>query len=133
MELTYKQIISTYSSLKELYELPMNYSSALRISRNIAELEKHVMGFEEERRKLLDKYLETDEDGMYIPVLDEKEQPTGAYRIKQGCSEDFKTDMTTLESFEVDVTVYNLTPEDFSDIKLTPKQVMGLESIVKEE
>ena len=133
MQLTYKKILTTYNSLNELSEMPMQYSSALRVSRNISEFEKHVVDFERERNKLLEKYLETDEDGMYIPVLDEKEQPTGAYRIKQGCSEDFKTDMTTLESFEVDVTVYNLTPEDFSDIKLTPKQVMGLKSILKEE
>lgn len=133
MELTYKQIISTYSSLKELYELPMDYSSALRISRNIAELEKHVMGFEEERRKLLDKYLETDDEGMYVPIFDEQGRPTGEYKIKQGCYDQFRTDISTLEDFEVDVTIYTLTPEDFSDVKLTPKQVMGLEVIIEDE
>ena len=133
MKLTYKQIVTTYNSLSELSEMPMKYSSALRISRNISEFERHVVEFEEERRRLFDKYLETDDSGMYIPVLDEQGQPTGAYRIKQDCSNDFKTDIATLESFEVDVTIYNLTPEDFEDVKLTPKQMIGLASIIDDE
>lgn len=132
MKLTYKQILLVYYSLNELAEMPMQYSSALRISRNISEFERHAFDFEKERSKLFEKYLETDDNGMYIPVLDDKGQPTGAYKIKQGCSEDFKTDITTLESFEVDVTVYNLAPEDFSDVKLTPKQMIGLSSIIEE-
>ena len=133
MTLTYNQIITTYNSLSELSEEPMNYSSALRISRNLSELEKHVMDYENERRKLLDKYLEVDEEGMYIPVLDENGKQTGRYKIKPDVSEEFQNDIVTLDSFEVDTTIYNLTSDDFKDVKLTPKQMMGLEPIIEEE
>lgn len=132
MNMNYSQIVDTYQTLMEISDTPMKYSSALKVSRNLSEFEKHAMDFETERKKLVEKYVKRDSSGDPIPLLDENGEMTGMYEIGKEERDKFNEDLKVLFDFEVNVITYPLSPEDFDEVKLSPKQIRVLGEIIED-
>lgn len=128
MKLTYKQIINAVNPLSELSNKEMDYGLALKISRNMKELEKHYMDYQEELQTLQEEYLDRDEDGNLIPLNEENTM----FKIKDGLTEELNLKIQTLNDFEVEATVYMLYEEDFKDLKITPSLLMGIDFLIEE-
>ena len=129
MKLTYKQIINAVNPLSELSNKEMDYGLALKISRNMKELEKHYMDYQEELQTLQEEYLDRDEDGNLIPLNEENTM----FKIKDGLTEELNLKIQTLNNFEVEATVYMLHEEDFKDLKITPSLLMGIDFLIEDE
>lgn len=128
MKLTYKQIINAVNPLSELSNKEMDYGLALKISRNMKELEKHYMDYQEELQTLQEEYLDRDENGNLIPLNEENTM----FKIKDGLTEELNLKIQTLNDFEVEATVYMLHEEDFKDLKITPSLLMGIDFLIEE-
>lgn len=129
MKITYKQISKAINPLMDLSGKEMDYALALKISRNIRELEKHYEDYQEEVSNLQQKYLDRDEDGNLIPVGDSG----NTFKIKDGKVEELSEKLKTLDEFEVEATVYMLNEEDFKDLKITPSVLMGMDFLIDDE
>lgn len=124
MKIKYNQIEIALNSLSEFLDKEMNYSLALKISRNLSELEKHYMDYREERQKLADKYLDRDENGNFIYASE------NSLKVKDGMAEEFSNNLRTLDEFEVEVNVYMLQENEFADVKITPSILMGIDFLI---
>ena len=128
MKLTYKQIINAVNPLSELSNKEMDYGLALKISRNMKELEKHYIDYQEELQTLQEEYLDRDEYGNFIPLNEENTM----FKIKDGLTEELNLKIQTLNDFEVEAIVYMLHEEDFKDLKITPSLLMGIDFLIEE-
>jgi len=129
MKVTYKQIVGAMSPLMELSNKEMDYSLALKISRNIKEFERHYEDYQEEVNNLQQEYLDRDEEGNLIPVGENG----NTFKIKDGKTEELSEKLKTLDDFEVEATTYMLSEEDFKDLKITPSILMGIDFLIFDE
>ena len=127
MKLTYKQIYNAINPLMELSNKEMDYGLALKISRNLREIEKHYQDYQEELMGLQNEYIDRDENNNPI-MLDENR-----VKIKDGLADELKGKVSTLDNFEVNANVYMLREDDFVDLKITPSTLMGIDFLIDDE
>lgn len=127
MKLTYKQIYNAINPLMELSNKEMDYGLALKISRNLREIEKHYQDYQEELMSLQNEYIDRDENNNPI-MLDENR-----VKIKDGLADELKGKVSTLDNFEIEANVYMLREDDFVDLKITPSTLMGIDFLIDDE
>lgn len=127
MKLTYKQIYNAINPLMELSNKEMDYGLALKISRNLREIEKHYQDYQEELMSLQNEYIDRDENNNPI-MLDENR-----VKIKDGLADELKGKVSTLDNFEIEANVYILREDDFVDLKITPSTLMGIDFLIDDE
>lgn len=127
MKVKYSKLIKAMNSLTELSEKEMNYGLALKISRNINEIEKHIQDYKMEYSKIMNDCLETDDNGNFVALSD------NSFKIKEGKTQEVQENLNTLDNFEAEVNVYTLNADEFQDLKITPAQLLGIDFLVEVE
>ena len=113
---------NTIQSINELMEKDIAASVAFRLTRMIKELSSIIDDKLEMEKKILDKYVEKDEDGNpVVPVNENGEKIEGSVRLKD--SESFNKEMKSL--MEVENTL-NFDKINFEDLRLDTVKVKNI-------
>lgn len=128
MKLTYQQILNSTEALKILANEKMPYRNALKISKNISELEKQITDYKIEYTKLAEKYFEKDNNDNF-KTMEGNDQ---AFIIKEGKRNECTNDINELNNFQVEVQIYKIPIEDLDGIMLTPSIAGTIEYMIEE-
>ena len=126
MELTYLTLSNASAALNEIVSQQMNYHTSLKISKNIKAVQAALTDYQEEMSKLMDKYVEKDENGNFVQTEDN----LGFYKLVPETVEDFNRDRDELNHFEVETEIYKISPEEMEQIKISPSAIVSMEFMI---
>lgn len=129
MKIKNSQIVNIFNHIGEVKEKNIPVKIGFAINKNIALLNSSARAYEEERKKILDKYGEKDENGN-PKVID------GEFAIKD--HEQYSKELGDLLGIENDIPVHTLPIEEFEKCdnekfdSLTPNDLSVLEFMIEE-
>ena len=105
MKLKNQTIINSIQGIKILSEKELPYATTLKISKNINILDELLKEYNNEYRKLAEKYLDK-ENGNFI-------KSDSGYLIKKGKEKEYSEKLSILNNFENDVNLYLIDSKIF--------------------
>ncbi|MCI8793299.1 MAG: hypothetical protein HFG38_10965 [Eubacterium sp.] len=126
MKLTYLTLSNASAALNEIVSQQMNYRTSLKISKNIKAVQAALTDYQEEMNKLMDKYVEKDENGNFVHTEDNP----GFYKLIPETAADFSRDRDELNHFEVETEIYKISPEEMEQIKISPSAIVSMEFMI---
>lgn len=126
MKLTYLTLSNASAALNEIVSQQMNYRTSLKISKNIKAVQEALTDYQEEMNKLMDKYVEKDENGNFVQTADNP----GFYKLVPETVDDFNRDRDELNHFEVETEIYKISPEEMEQIKISPSAIVSMEFMI---
>lgn len=122
MKLTYITLSNATAALNEIIPQQMNYRTSLKISQNIKAIQAALTDYQEEMNKLMDKYVQKDENGNFIQTEDNP----GFYKLIPETMKDFNKDRDELNQFEVEINIYTISSEEMENIKISPAAITSI-------
>lgn len=122
MKLTYLTLSNATAALNEIIPQQMNYRTSLKISQNIKGIQAALTDYQEEMNKLMEKYVQKDENGNFIQTEDNP----GFYKLIPETIKDFNRDRDELNQFEVEINIYTISPEEMENIKISPAAITSI-------
>lgn len=122
MKLTYLTLSNATAALNEIIPQQMNYRTSLKISQNIKGIQAALTDYQEEMNKLMEKYVQKDENGNFIQTEDNP----GFYKLIPKTIKDFNRDRDELNQFEVEINIYTISPEEMENIKISPAAITSI-------
>ncbi len=128
MKLSNQALLNCVSVLRRLNQLELPVKVAFVLSKNAKVIEKELGHYSEAREKLVKKYAVLDENDM--PLADEH----GNLQFKEGCIEDWNSDINELLNIDVNVKLQTLSIHDLfkSDLRITPAELSLIDFMLKE-
>lgn len=126
MKLTYLTLSNATAALNEIIPQQMNYRTSLKISQNIKGIQAALADYQEEMNKLMDKYVQKDENGNFMQTEDNP----GFYKLIPETVEDFNRDRDELNQFEVEINIYTISPAEMENIKISPAAITSIEFMI---
>lgn len=126
MKLSNRKIIENINALRMISQKQLPVKISYFVAKNMAKIERELKIYDQERKKLLEKYAEKDEDGQFI-VEDGN--------IKIADIDNWNRDIKELLDIEVDVKIHKLKLEDLlnANIDITPAELMSIDYMIEEE
>lgn len=125
IKVTYGTIMQAFVGIMVLLNSDsISYKTGLKLNKNVEEIRKLVADYQNEEQKLIDKYFRKDENGQPIPA------DGGGYELIPETVEEYKADRNTLDTFEVEMTVYKIDVEEIGDVKIKPSLIPSLAFMV---
>lgn len=125
IKVTLADAISAVPALESISQHNFNGVNAFKIARLIRELNKEVELFNQERRNLIEKYCERDEDGEMVTE-------DGNIRLQESYIDNFNNTLQVMLESEIEINASPLKIDSLEDITLTPQQAMSLEPFFEE-
>ena len=125
IKVTLADAISAVPALESISQHNFNGVNAFKIARLIRELNKEVELFNQERRNLIEKYCERDEDGEMVTE-------DGNIRLQESYIDNFNNTLQEMFESEIEINASPLKIDSLEDITLTPQQAMSLEPFFEE-
>lgn len=122
MKLTYLTLSNATAALNEIIPQQMNYRTSLKISQNIKGIQAALTDYQEEMNKLMEKYVQKDENGNFIQTEDNP----GFYKLIPETIKDFNRDCDELNQFQVEINIYTISPEEMENIKISPAAITSI-------
>lgn len=127
ISVTLQEVFNAMPILQELADKDLTIKTSFVIARIIIEVEKEYNLFQEQRKKMFDKYVEKNEDGNF--KIDENNN----YIIKPGLAQLFNSEMNELLQTAVELNCNFINLEDIQDLCMSPRAVTGLLPFIKEK
>lgn len=127
MDLTFVQLNNLHEALMSLKDKTLPFKLSLIIAKNMGVLEKETQFFIDQEREFANKYLQKDENGVFI------QEGEGVFKINDGMELECRTAREELDKFTVNVELRKIPISLVEDLELTPKDVSALELIIDEE
>ena len=124
MKLKALDILNTYESLAKLADKELDLQTACTIAKNLRELAVAKEVIDKKRTELINKYAEKNADG--TPVQEED-------GIKITDVPSFMQHMNDLLAAETEVTLAFISKSALSEIKISPKDILSLTNLLKED
>lgn len=124
MKITNNQMINSISSLRALSQKQLPVEVSYKIAKNIRNIEQDLAIYEQERKKLIDKYVEKDSEGN--PKLDDNNN----YIIKDKLN--WNKDVLELLSFETDVEIEKIDIKELDGLKISPSELIAIDYMIEE-
>lgn len=124
MKLKALDILNTYESLAKLADKELDLQTACAIAKNLKELSVTKEVIDKKRTELINKYAEKSADG--TPVQEED-------GIKITDVPSFMQHMNDLLTAETEVTLSPVSKSALSEIKISPKDILSLTNLLKED
>ncbi len=99
---------------------------AYKLTKLYKKLNTELEQLEETRIKLITKYAEKDEDGNV------KQNEDNSVPIMKDKLNEFQTEVNDLFSMEIDIEFEPINIDDFGDINISPKHLIGLDIFIIE-
>ena len=128
MTMTYNTLYPIQNELEALADKTLPFKLSMIIAKNLSAIKKEIDFYTEQERAFAEKFLEVDENGMYV------QEGEGAFRIKEGLYEECRQAREDLDNFQFEINLIKLPVvllENIPDI--TPNTLIALESIIEEE
>lgn len=127
MELNFGKITGLNEALMALKDKQLPFKLSLIIAKDLALLAKEIEFYIEQEREFANKYLQKDENGMFI------QESEGVFKIIEGKEEECNEARKTLDAFTTEVELRTIPVSLIENLELTPAQVGALEIIIEEE
>jgi hypothetical protein len=112
MKLVIEQIINSKDVLKNLGSQKMNASIAFKIQRNIRKLNPEIENFQTVMKDIVEKY--SDKKDNY-------------FEVRESERNEYQKELNELLKEEVEVDISQINIDDFSNIQLTPFELMQID------
>ena len=122
--MTINSLLNVIPVLRELNDKPFKGAAAFKLARIMREIDKEIILFEEARAKLAEKYGKRDESNQIIIDL------TGKVQLQEEKMEECNEEMLGLLNTEIKINAEKIPVEAFSDIELTPSQIIIIDSLI---
>ena len=123
--------ISDALEFQHLYQRLKNEAISIRLAYKLNKLNNKVLSeasfYEDSLHKILNQYAEKDEYGNFI----QNEDNTGIL-IQKECLEICHRKINELQSIEIDIFDISFTLDELEELKITPAELVCLESLIKE-
>lgn len=126
MKLTNQELLNSIPTLKKLSQEQLPIKISYTISKNIKNIEEELVVYEEERQKLLKKYVEMDKEGK--PKINDK----GHYVIKNENQAGFNKGVLELLSIETDVNISKIDLNALEGLKISPSEISSVNFMIEE-
>lgn len=126
MRVSLNNIVNATDTFSKIMQQSFKGSLAFKIARLVRELKKELDTFNEERRKLLDKYCVKDENGEF-EVLE-----NGNIKLIPETVNEFNNELDTLMNTEIEINADKLPMDSIDDFDITPQEMMNLEVFFEE-
>lgn len=127
MTLNFIQISELVNVFETLKNMKMPFKLSLILAKNIAMLEKEYEFYLEREREFALKYLQMDENGMFI------QEQENVFKIKEGLERECQEARMELNKFESEVALRKIPVSLIENMEFTPNQLAVLEILIEEE
>lgn len=128
IKVTYGTIMQAFVGIMVLLNSDnISYKTGLKLNKNVEAIKVLIEDYQKEEKKLVDKYFKKDENGQPIP------SENGGYELIPETVEEYKADRNTLDTFEVEMTVYKIDVKEIGDVKIKPSLIPSLAFMVNFE
>ena len=110
-KVTVERIFKSQQSLNEILNSNLKASVAYKLSRIAAKVSGEMKVFDEQRRKLVEKYGETDDEGNT--------------KVPESSREEFNKEINDMFKEEIDIDLSKISVEDLVDSKANEIDVKG--------
>ncbi len=124
MKLKALDILNTYESLAKLADKELDLQTACAIAKNLRELAVAKEVIDKKRTELINKYAEKNADGNPVQEGD---------GIKITDVPSFMQHMNDLLAAKTEVTLSLISKSALSEIKISPKDILSLTNLLKED
>ena len=119
-----EDILNTYESLAKLADKELDLQTACTIAKNLQELAVTKEVIDKKRTELINKYAEKNANGTPVQEGD---------GIKITDVPSFMQHMNDLLAAETEVTLSPISKSALSEIKISPKDILSLTNLLKED
>lgn len=125
MKLSNRKILEDINALRMISQKQLPVKISYFVAKNMTKIERELKIYEKERRKLLEKYAERDEDDQFV-VEDGK--------IQIADIDNWNKDIEELLDIEVDVKIHKLKLEDLlnANIDIAPGELISIDYMIEE-
>lgn len=127
MTLKMYQIIDFPTFFEKVKNQRMSFKTTYRLTLLAQEIQKHIDFYQENFRNLLLEYSKKDENGN--PMSTEDGQ--GVILVEETMNEAY-TKLNELRELDVELPDTKFSPEDFSDVELTPTEMIIIMPFIAE-
>lgn len=127
MILNFIQISELINVFETLKDMKMPFKLSLILAKNISMLEKEYEFYLEREREFALKYLQMDENGMFI------QEQENVFKIKEGLERECQEARMELNKFESEVELRRIPVSLIENMEFTPNQLAVLEILIEEE
>lgn len=124
MKLSNEELIEKMSNLKVLAQRDLPIKASYAIAKNISKIGKELKIYEEERRKLIEKYAKKDKDGKIVADK--------AGQIVFEDSEEWEKNITELLSIEVDIDFHKFDIQHLEGCEISPAELVAMEHMIND-
>lgn len=111
--------------LQECIDKKMPVKTSYKIMKIIKAIEEEEVFFASKMQEIINEYGEKDENGNYIQTGE------NSIKIKDGKIEECNAKINELNSIEIKIPDYKISLEELELIKLSPKELYLLDSIIE--
>lgn len=126
IKVTLNDILNASETFNAIMQQSFKGSLAFKIARLARELSKETETFNEERRKILDRYCIKDENGQL------KSDENGNVQVEPNKINEFNEEFQSLLNTEVEINANKLPMDKIDDFDITPQQMLNLEKFFEE-
>ena len=123
---TLNEILNSTETFNVIMGQPFKGALAFKIARLARELNKEMETFNEQRRKLIDRYGIKDENGNL------KTDENGNISVEPDKIAEFNEEFTTLLNTQIEINADKLPIDRIDDFDITPQQMLNLEMFFEE-
>lgn len=128
MKLTNKVLINSINTLSKLNNMELNIKISYAIAKNINKLEKELEVYNNEKKKLIEKYSIKDEKG------DIKVNDDGTVNIQEDKVQDWNININELGEIENEIDLYFINIDDLlkCNCNITPSEINSISYMIEE-
>ena len=126
IKVSLNDILNATETFQTIMQQSFKGSLAFKIARLARELNKEMDTFNEQRRKLLEKYCVRDEDGNL------KQLENGNVQVIPEKISEFNEEFNSLLATEVEINADKLPMDQIDNFDITPQQMLNIEMFFEE-
>ena len=126
IKVSLNDILNATETFQTIMQQSFKGSLAFKIARLARELNKEMDTFNEQRRKLLEKYCVRDEDGNL------KQLENGNVQVIPEKIPEFNEEFNSLLATEVEINADKLPMDQIDNFDITPQQMLNIEMFFEE-
>ena len=127
IEVTLRDVLNSINVFNELAQKELPAKVAFNTARLSEQLQAEYTRFENARNKILQKYCEYDEETGNL-----KSDEKGELIVKDGCVDDFNTEVAELLDTKLEINANPLTLDSLDNLNFKPTQMMMLKNFIEE-
>lgn len=126
IKLTNERLLNDAPQLRELINRQLPIKASYAIAKNVAKIEAELKIYTGERAKLIEKYVEKEEDGKV------KSDDEGQIIFKEGCKEQWEKDIKELLAIENEVEIHKFNLAELEGHSMKPSELMLIDYMIEE-